>query len=295
MLIGVMAKNELPRPQVLRIAPRPEVVRDLVRQLAQNTSNIQWRQHALDRMVERDITDEMALEVLRRGDPKGEITPGQQPDELNVKMVRHIKGRREVGVVVVVIKSLKSSRDHRGMGGLGMTKVLSFVRVNQPETGGEPLHYRACGLDDVYLFNGFKVETIDGEEYVTIEDLDGLWKTIGLHLVTIRKELEPKEIRFLRHHMNFTQAELAAQMRVTDQTVARWEKGVNALQGPEDMLLRVLFLSSKIAQPEGGELLTEFGKLSDQIVERDAPAPRPTMFEHGKRKWKESKRVLEVA
>jgi hypothetical protein len=100
-----MANDEQPRQKVIRIV-RPESVRNLVRKLAQNTTNIQWRRHAQDRMVERDITDEMALEVLRQGDIKGEIEPGQQPDELKVKMVRHIKGRREVGVVVVVVKSL---------------------------------------------------------------------------------------------------------------------------------------------------------------------------------------------
>jgi transcriptional regulator with XRE-family HTH domain len=180
------------------------------------------------------------------------------------------------------------------MGGLAMTELLEFIRTEQPETNGAPLHYKACGLDDVYLFNGFKVETIDGEEYVTIEDLDGLWKAIGLYLVTMRKELAPKEIRFLRHHMNFTQAELAARMRVTDQTVARWEKGVSNMPGPEDLLLRVLFLSSKIAQPEGRVLLTQFKKLSDQIVELDEAEAKPAMFEHGK-KWTESKRELEVA
>jgi len=101
-----MAKDAPPRQTIHRITPRPEVVRDLVHNLAQNTSNIQWRRHAQERMVERDITDEMALEILRQGYVKGEITPGEQPDELKVKMVRHIKGRREVGVVVVVVKSL---------------------------------------------------------------------------------------------------------------------------------------------------------------------------------------------
>jgi transcriptional regulator with XRE-family HTH domain len=182
------------------------------------------------------------------------------------------------------------------MGGLAMTELLRFIRAEQPETKGEPLHYKACGLDDVYLFNGFKIEKIDGDEFVTIEDLDGLWKAIGLYLVTMRKGLAPKEIRFLRHHMNYTQAELAARMRVTDQTVARWEKGSD-LPGPEDLLLRVLFLSSKIAQPEGKTLLAHFPKLSDQIIERDEPEAKPTLFEHehDKKKWRESKRVLEVA
>jgi hypothetical protein len=97
-----------PAKKVLSIAPRPEVIRELVRKLALDTANIQWRVHAQERMVERDITDEMALEVLRKGDLKGEIEPGQAPDELTVKMVRAIKGHpREVGVVTVVVKSSK--------------------------------------------------------------------------------------------------------------------------------------------------------------------------------------------
>jgi hypothetical protein len=58
-------------------------------------------------MAERDITDEMALEVLRKGDIKGAIVPGERPDELKVKMVRQIKGRREVGVVVVTVKAAR--------------------------------------------------------------------------------------------------------------------------------------------------------------------------------------------
>jgi len=100
--------DEVPAKKVVRSGPRPEVVRDLVRQLALDTANIQWRRHALERMVERDITDEMALEVLRKGDLKGDIEPGDQSDEVALKMVRTIKGRsREIGVVVVVVNSWK--------------------------------------------------------------------------------------------------------------------------------------------------------------------------------------------
>jgi len=171
-----------------------------------------------------------------------------------------------------------------------MNKLLSFKRDGEPETR-EPLHYKASGLDDVYLFNGFEIEPIGGEEFVTVQDLDGLWKAIGLHLVTTRKALAPKEIKFLRHHMDLTQAEIATQMRVTDQTVARWEKGITELSGPADMMLRVLFLGSEIAQPEGSEHL---GKIIKEIVERDEPEARPAMFEHG-RKWKQSKHQLQVA
>jgi hypothetical protein len=90
-----------PKPVVLR--PRPDAIRDLVRHIATDTSKIAWSTHALERMRERDITDAVALEVLRRGQPKGEIEPGNNPGEWKVKMVRAIKGRREVGVVVLTI------------------------------------------------------------------------------------------------------------------------------------------------------------------------------------------------
>jgi putative transcriptional regulator len=182
------------------------------------------------------------------------------------------------------------------MGGHAVS-LLKFKWREQSEPAGEPLHYRACGLDHVYLLNGFKPEVVDGEEYLTIADMDDLWKAIGLHLVKTRKELARKDIRFLRHHMNLTQAELGAQMRVADQTVARWEKGITPLPGPEDMLLRVLFLGSKISQPEGGAVLQEIVKLAEEIREHDdEPTAKPVAFEHGKKKWKEAAaRELEPA
>jgi hypothetical protein len=175
--------------------------------------------------------------------------------------------------------------------------VIKFRKMDGREPDGEPLHYRACGLDDVYLVNGFTRETIDGEEFITIENLDGLWKAIGLFIVCQRKVLAPKEIRFLREHMDLTQAHLGAHLRVSDQTVARWEKGeTKCVPGPADLMLRVLFLSSKCAQPEGMKILEGLRDLSEKIVARDEAKPRPIMFEHGKRKWKESApRQLEYA
>jgi DNA-binding transcriptional regulator YiaG len=176
-----------------------------------------------------------------------------------------------------------------------MMNILGFQRTGQPDVDEHPLHYTACGLDNVYLLNGFKRETINDEEYVTIEDLDGLWKAIGLHLVTTRKALAPKEIRFLRQHIDMTQAELGARLRVSDQTVARWEKDQSELPGAADMMLRVLFLGSPVARPEGIEILREFTKLLDKLQERDESKPRADVFEqHGKR-WKDSERELELA
>src|ERR1700730_4905684 len=88
---------------------------------------------------------------------------------------------------------------NRRVGRPNMTLQLRKVDGRNPE--GEPLHYTACGLDDVYLVNGFTRETIDGEQFTAIEDMDSLWKAIARYLVTERKVLAAKEIKFLRGQM----------------------------------------------------------------------------------------------
>jgi hypothetical protein len=88
--------------------PRPEVMRDAARELAQDTANIQWRYHAtLERMPERDITDLMALEVIRKGYVKGVVEPGKDADEWKVKLALEMRNGREVGVVVSVVGGTK--------------------------------------------------------------------------------------------------------------------------------------------------------------------------------------------
>jgi DNA-binding transcriptional regulator YiaG len=168
---------------------------------------------------------------------------------------------------------------------------IQFRNRQYREAAGEPLHYTACGLDDVYLFNGFTREIVDGEEYVTVANLDGLWKAIGMYLVTTKKTLAPKEIRFLREHMEMTQAHLGALLRVSDQTVARWEKGETVpMTGSADFMLRVLFLASPPAQPQGGELLQKLKELCEEIIDGDETVPSPVVFKHNEHshRWKKA-------
>lgn len=167
-----------------------------------------------------------------------------------------------------------------------MTKLMT-LKGRKPVR--EPLHYTACGLDDVYLVSGFTRKRIGGDDTVIIEDLDGLWKAIGLALVRGRKALAPKEVRFLRNHMEMTQADLGAELRVSDQTVARWEKGETPVPGSADILLRVLFMASKFAQPEGGKMLEQLTKMLSELRERDELEHRaPITFRHTK-KWEREK------
>ena len=142
-----------------------------------------------------------------------------------------------------------------------MNSVDLFIHGGQA-LADRPYHYKECGLDDVYLANGFVLEEYDGETFVSVENVDGLWKAIGLYLVTTRKVFSPKEIRFLRRKMALTQVELARKLRVEEQTIARWEKGKVRLPGPADLYLRVLYLTSSVAQPEGKEIFDQWAELA---------------------------------
>jgi hypothetical protein len=106
-----MAKN----PEEANIVPLPipapvptaRTIEAMVRKLAEKTDNIAWSDHALKRMYERDIPDVVAVEVLRSGIAKGEIESGKNAGEWKVKMTKPVKGRREVGVVVLTVRSAR--------------------------------------------------------------------------------------------------------------------------------------------------------------------------------------------
>jgi hypothetical protein len=84
---------------------RPESIRDTIYRLALSTSNIAWSRHALERMTERGITDRMAVEVLRLGSIKGPIEGGKHEGEWKAKLAWQMRGRREIGVVVVLVRN----------------------------------------------------------------------------------------------------------------------------------------------------------------------------------------------
>lgn len=58
----------------------------------------------MERMEERGITTRVALTVLREGVVMGVIEPGRSPGEWKAKVIRNVKGRRDVGVVVLLVR-----------------------------------------------------------------------------------------------------------------------------------------------------------------------------------------------
>ncbi len=87
--------------------PRPEVLRETIRFLAEDSRNVAITDHAEDRMYERDITITMMMRVLRSGMIKGEVEQGKKSGDWVVKVAGQMLGNRDVGVVTAVMQDQK--------------------------------------------------------------------------------------------------------------------------------------------------------------------------------------------
>ena len=87
----------------------------------------------------------------------------------------------------------------------------------------EPLHYTACGLDNVYLCSGFIQEEFDGEIYTSVKSMDALYMMIAFRLSVVRRRLTGKELRFLRKYLDLTQKEMADRFDIHRKTINAYE------------------------------------------------------------------------
>ena len=129
--------------------------------------------------------------------------------------------------------------------------------LNSGDVRNEPVLYRACGLNEIYLLNGYELAEHDGDQHLSVTKMKELHQAIGRHLVTHRKGLTPKEIRFLRNTLGLTQAQLAAKLGNNARSVLRWEMGECEVPGASEKLLRVVFLAS-LPDEEEMSALKEF-------------------------------------
>lgn len=127
--------------------------------------------------------------------------------------------------------------------------------------------YRESGLDSVFLVNGFEYHNSPRGRTVSIQDVEGLHKTIGLTLAQMEKRLTGKEFRYLRVEMLLSQASLAKVLGVRELTVSRWEKEETEIPVATEAVVREMYLDSI---GEGGrirELLEKIADLDDRLDE----------------------------
>ena len=86
------------------------------------------------------------------------------------------------------------------------------------------LHYTQCGLDNVWLENGYDVKTTPYGKAVAIPDVDGLHALLAAQLAKNPGPLTGKEFKFLRGWLGMTQEALAGLMGVTEGALSLWER-----------------------------------------------------------------------
>ena len=167
-----------------------------------------------------------------------------------------------------------------------MTKEIKplKMKVSGRDIAPEPYHYRACGLDDVFLLNGFERKETAYGHGVAIHDVEGLHKAIGTHIIVSRRRISAKEVRFLRKLMECTQESLAKALRVDVQTVARYEKGESGVSGPADLLIRLLYVLWITPENRREEVATEIRAILSDEPQEDASSP-PKNFRHTSEGW----------
>ena len=161
-----------------------------------------------------------------------------------------------------------------------MSEIRSVWAI-RGEAAKVPFHYTGCGLDDIWLISGYSVEEVDGDQAVTIRNLEGLHKAIGKSLAVRKKVLSGKETRFLRRQMELSQSELARLVGCDAQQIARYEKGENKMPGPTGRLVRILYREHVGGNIPVREILNALDELDSRMNDRQT-------FQETAEGWKEA-------
>jgi len=129
----------------------------------------------------------------------------------------------------------------------------------------ELFHYKSCGLPNVCLRNGFTVKETKYGEAVSIHNLKGLHRAIGLGLVNNNRTLTSDEVCFLRKEMDLPQVQLAILLDVSESTVRNWESNDESranIPGPADRVLRKMYLEYVNENSSLREILERLAQLN---------------------------------
>jgi putative zinc finger/helix-turn-helix YgiT family protein len=120
------------------------------------------------------------------------------------------------------------------------SKTLQKIEVERYE-------YVESGLCGVFL-KGVTVHVCKkcGEEELAIPAIERLHTAIASALASKPQRLQPTEVRFLRKHLGLSGRDFAALLRVTPETVSRWEnpkRESEYIGETSELLLRTLIMS----------------------------------------------------
>ena len=102
--------------------------------------------------------------------------------------------------------------------------------------------FNADPLQMVWLANGFRVSERDGRPLVRYEQVTDLVRALQKAVLLKPALLGPSEIAFLRRALDQRQADFAAVLGCSEQTLSLWERGAHLIPRSVDTLLRRHFV-----------------------------------------------------
>ena len=117
-------------------------------------------------------------------------------------------------------------------------------------------HYTECGLQKVWLENGYSVTNTPYGKGISIRDVAGLHRLIG-RTIAYRPKLTGTELRFLRKEMELSQKGLANMVGVTEQNVSLWERQ-GKIPRYASRLVKLLYLGHVEGNVKVSEIIQNF-------------------------------------
>jgi len=105
------------------------------------------------------------------------------------------------------------------------------------------LHYTTCGLDNVWLANGFQIKETKYGRAVSVNDIEGLHKLLTFNLIEKQGLLTGKEFKFLRVQLGLSQQGLGSMLGgVSENAISLWERK-NTVPAIQDHWLRMMAIA----------------------------------------------------
>ncbi len=139
-------------------------------------------------------------------------------------------------------------------------------------------HYTNCGLRNVWLMNGFRRHRTSYGPGISIDELPGLHRAIGLWIVQKPKPLTGAELRFLRQELDLSQKRLAEIVGQTEQTVSLWERR-GRIPKIADRFVRALYRETV----EGNARIRDIVR---RLTEKDVKEHERAKFAMRARQWR---------
>lgn len=145
-------------------------------------------------------------------------------------------------------------------------------------------HYTECGLDNIYLVNGFKITKTENHEEIFIHDIHGLHKAISMSLIFKAAPLKGNEIKFIRTMLDLSQTRLAELLGCRYQQILLWEKDKNKISKPTDRYLRITLYTYLNKEHDNGEVFNKINEIAD-LDAADANQRNKIEFKEFKDSW----------